>query len=79
MQESMRFVLCYAACLRFILVHQACMIELLFMFADQCLYVNKSLNAACLSYKVIVSLQNIWNKLLNPYILVLLFMKVLVA
>ncbi len=41
------------------------------MFADQCLYVNKSLNSACLSYKVIFSLQNIWNKLLNRYRLVL--------
>jgi len=28
----------------FVLVHYAGLVELLFMFTDQCLYVNKSLN-----------------------------------
>jgi len=30
------------------------------MFGDQCLYVNKSLNSICSSYKVIESLLKIW-------------------
>jgi len=53
----------------FALTRQAGSVELLFMFADQC--VNKSLNSICSSYKVIVSLQKIWTKPLNSYGLVL--------
>jgi len=30
--------------MRFIVVHQAYLVELLFMFADHCLYVNNNLN-----------------------------------
>jgi len=35
---------------------QAGSVELLFMFTDQCLYANKSLNQICLSHKAIESL-----------------------
>jgi len=41
--------------MRFTLVSQAGSVELLFMFGDQCLYVNKSVNSICSSYKAIVS------------------------
>jgi len=52
---------------RFILASQIDSVELLFMFADQCLNVNKSLNWICSSYKAIVFLQKIWTYPLNPY------------
>jgi len=39
------------------------------VFTDQCLYVNKSLNSSCSSYKVIESLQKIWTKPLNGLVL----------
>jgi len=35
------------------------------MCVDQCLYVNKILNEICSSYKVNVSLQKTWIKLLH--------------
>jgi len=54
----------------FVLACQAT-VELLFIFTDQCLYVNKSLNSTCSSYKVIEALQKIWTKLFNSYGLVL--------
>jgi len=43
--------------MRFVL--QAGSVELLFMFTDQCQYVNKSLNSICSLYKPIESLQKI--------------------
>jgi len=37
------------------------------MFADECLYVNKSLNSICSSYKAIMSLHTIWTKPHDSY------------
>jgi len=41
--------------MRFVLLCQAGLVELLFIFADQCLNVNKSPNLICSSYKEIES------------------------
>jgi len=55
--------------MRFVLVHQASTYELLLTFVDQCLHVFMFMNlhSICSSYKVIVSLQKIWTKMLDSY------------
>jgi len=37
--------------IRFVVMHQSSTVELLFMFADQCLYVNQSLNSNCSNHR----------------------------